>query len=144
MRAFAYRLLGMREYSIFELARRIRQKWPEAEGISDLVEALSEENLVSDERYVEAFLRSRIQRHQGPLKIKAALRTKGVSDFLIDAGLGAYSDDWTNLAREWLERQHSGPFDFDEKKKYYRRLVSRGFTHNQAMDAFVGAAHGRD
>jgi len=137
MRAFAYRLLGMREYSVFELAQRIRRKWPEAEGISDLVEVLVEENLVSDERYVEAFLRSRIQRHQGPLKIKAALRTKGVSDGLISMELEKYSGEWTAMAREWLERQHSGPFDFDEKKKYYRRLVSRGFTHNQSMDAFV-------
>ena len=135
MRAFAYRLLGRREYSIFELGQRIRQKWPEAEGVSELLDALSEENLVSDERYVEAFVRFRIQRHQGPLKIKAALRGKGVSDSLVDASLGAYSDQWIDLAREWLARQHSGDFDFEQRKKYYRRLQSRGFTHSQAMDA---------
>ena len=135
MRAFAYRLLGQREYSFQELFNRISRKWPQANDIQEFVSQLEEENLVSDQRFAESFLRSRVQRHQGPLKIKAALRTKGVSDFLIGAGLGAYSDDWTNLAREWLERQHSGPFDFDEKKKYYRRLKSRGFTHNQAMDA---------
>jgi regulatory protein len=135
MRAFAYRLLGRREYSIFELGRRIRQKWPEAEGVGELLEALSEENLVSDERYVEAFVRSRIQRHQGPLKIKAALRGKGVSDSLVSTELEKYSGQWTELAREWLSRQVSGELDFEQKKKFYRRLQSRGFSHSQSMDA---------
>ena len=135
MRAFAYRLLGRREYSIFELDRRIRQKWPEASGISELVEALAGENLISDERYAEAFVRFRLQRFQGPLKITAALRTKGVSDVLVSREINAHSEEWTDLAAQWLERQNPGSIDFEQKKKYYRRLTSRGFTHDQAMDA---------
>ena len=135
MRAFAYRLLGRREYSVFELDRRIRQKWPEATGVQDLLEALVEENLLSDERFTESFVRFRIQRYQGPLKIKAALRTKGVSDHLISRELDAHTEEWLDLAIEWLDRQNVGEIDFDAKKKYYRRLMSRGFTHSQAMDA---------
>ena len=135
MRAFAYRLLGRREYSVFELDRRIRQKWREAEGVTDLLDALVEENLLSDERFTEAFVRFRAQRYQGPLKIKAALRTKGVSDHLISRELDARSEQWLDLACRWLDRQNIGEIDFDAKKKYYRRLMSRGFTHAQAMDA---------
>jgi regulatory protein len=135
MRAFAYRLLGRREYSVFELDRRIRQKWPEATAVEELVEALVDENLVSDERYTESFVRFRLQRFQGPLKIKAALRTKGISDALIFRELNAHSEEWTDLATQWLERQNPGSIDFEKKKKYYRRLTSRGFTHDQAMDA---------
>jgi regulatory protein len=135
MRAFAYRLLGRREYSVFELDRRIRQKWPEATAVEELVEALVDENLVSDERYTESFVRFRLQRFQGPLKIKAALRTKGISDALISRELNAHSKEWTDLATQWLERQNPGSIDFEKKKKYYRRLTSRGFTHDQAMDA---------
>ena len=139
LRAFAYRLLGRREYSVFELGQRIRQKWHAAEGIDELSEellqALQGENLLSDERFVESFVRSRVGRHQGPLKIRAALRDKGVSDALVSDELEAYSDQWTGLATEWLSRQLSGPIDYDLKKKFYRRLASRGFTHSQAMDA---------
>ncbi len=139
LRAFAYRLLGRREYSVFELGQRIRQKWSGADGVEeraeDLLEALQEENLLSDERFAESFVRSRVDRFQGPLKIKAALREKGVSDALISAELDARSGEWTDLASEWLERQLSGPIDFAMKKKFYRRLASRGFTHSQAMDA---------
>jgi regulatory protein len=139
MRAFAYRLLGRREYSVFELRQRLLQKWRGAEDIDtladELLEALEEENLLSDERFVESFVRSRINRQQGPLKIKAALGQKGVSDSLVSMELEAHSGEWTDLATEWLERNHSGPIDFDMKKKLYRRLANRGFTHSQAMDA---------
>jgi regulatory protein len=135
MRAFAYRLLGRREYSTAELGQRLRQKWPGATGIGTLIDALVQENLVSDERFVEAFVRFRLQRFQGPLKIQAALRSKGVSDALIARELEARSGEWPGLAARWLERQVAGILDFDAKRKYYRRLVSRGFTHDQAMDA---------
>lgn len=135
MRAFAYLLLGRREYSIFELDRRLRKKWPEADNVEELVAALSDEDLVSDERYTESFVRFRVQRFQGPLKIMAALRSKGISDYLISRELDARSEEWPELAAQWLERQNTGPIDFNLKKKYYRRLTSRGFTHGQAMDA---------
>ena len=135
MRAFAYRLLGRREYSAFELGRRIRQKWPDAGGTEELVAALVEENLLSDERFTESFVRSRLRRYQGPLKIRAAIRSKGVDDGLVNCELDSHAHEWTPLAREWLEGQHQGPIDFELKKKFYRRLVSRGFTHDQAMDA---------
>ena len=135
MRAFAYRLLGRREYSVFELDRRIRKKWPHATAVGELVVTLVEENLVSDERYAESFVRFRLQRFQGPLKIMAALRTKGISDALISRELDAHSEEWPQRATQWLERQNPGSIDFEKKKKYYRRLVNRGFTHDQAMDA---------
>ncbi|MGI9320836.1 MAG: regulatory protein RecX [Thiogranum sp.] len=135
MRAFAYRLLGRREYSVRELSNRISRKWPQASDIESFIDKLSDEDLVSDERFAEAFLRSRVQRHQGPMKIKAELRGKGVPDSIISGTLDSMRGQWRALAAKWLDRQHSGPIDFADKKKYYRRLVNRGFSHDQAMDA---------
>jgi regulatory protein len=137
LRAYAYRLLGRREYSVYELDQRLRRKWPDLESavIDDLVEGLAEENLLSDERFAESYVRSTIQRHQGPLKIRAALRAKGVADAVISGELDRRPGQWTDLAAEWLQRQHPGPLDFDARTKFYRRLVNRGFTHDQAMDA---------
>ena len=139
LRAFAYRLLGRREYSVFELRQRLLQKWS---GVSEtevlveqLLDALVDENLLSDERFAECFVRSRVARHQGPLKIRAALRQKGIDDALASVELDARSGSWSELAAEWLSRQHAGPVDFETRKKLYRRLVNRGFTHDQAMAA---------
>jgi SOS response regulatory protein OraA/RecX len=49
--------------------------------------------------------------------------------------LERHAGQWTDLASSWLKRQNSGPLDFDARKKFYRRLLSRGFSHDQAMDA---------
>lgn len=137
LRAFAYRLLGRREYSVFELDQRLRKKWPQAgpDAIADLLEALAAENVLSDERFTESFVRMVVQKQQGPLKIRAALRSRGVADALISRELDRHSDQWIDLASGWLQRQHPGPLDFDSRGKYYRRLLNRGFTHDQAMDA---------
>lgn len=135
MRAFAYLLLGRREYSVLELGNRMRRKWPHADGIEALVNQLEEENLVCDQRFAESFLRSRIQKHQGPLKIRADLRGRGVPDSIIADALESQSGSWQALATAWLSRQHPDVIGFKDKPKYYRRLLNRGFSHSQAMNA---------
>ena len=141
LRAWAYRLLGRREYSVAELGQRLRQKWPGVESgsgsdpFAELLDALVAENLLSDERFTESFVRSQVQRQHGPLKIRAALRAKGVADSLIARELERQADTWADLAAQWLERQHTGPLDYASRGKFYRRLLNRGFTHDQAMDA---------
>jgi regulatory protein len=137
VRAFAYRLLGRREYSVRELDQRIRRKWPrlESAAVEDLLDALVAENLLSDERFTESYVRTLMQKLQGPLKIRAALRARGVSDALISLELERHAGQWADLATGWLQRQHTGPLDFDGRGKFYRRLLNRGFSHDQAMDA---------
>lgn len=144
LRDYAVRLLGQREYSVRELDRRLRRKWSGLDGgpLEELLAALVDENLLSDARFAESYLRSQVQRYSGPLKIRAALRERGVSDAIIAAALDQPAGDWTDLAAAWLERQHPGPLDFDARGKYYRRLVNRGFTHDQAMDAVNGQQGG--
>lgn len=137
LRAYAYRLLGRREYAVAELDQRLRQKWPEADAgtVEELLEALVDENLLSDARFAESFVRSHVQRHQGPRKIRAALSARGVDDALASRELDAHAGQWTDLAAAWLERQQPGELDYAARGKFYRRLLNRGFTHDQAMDA---------
>jgi regulatory protein len=137
LRAFAYRLLGRREYSVRELDQRLQRKWPGLDqgAAEELLQALVDENLLSDERFAESYVRSQVQRHQGPRKIRANLQARGVADSIIAGELERYAGEWTELASAWLERQHPGDLDFDARGKYYRRLANRGFTHDQAMDA---------
>jgi len=147
LRAFAYRLLGRREYSVCELRQRLLQKWRDAgdveAAVEELLVALQDENLLSDERFVESFVRSRVGRFQGPLKIRAELRERGVDEALVSGELEARSGEWADLATEWLARQHNGPVDFDTRGKLYRRLANRGFTHDQAMAAIDRVSRGR-
>jgi regulatory protein len=139
LRAYAMRLLSRREYAVRELHSKVCNKWrgqDDIEFLADqLVDDLQQEGSLSDERYVEAFVRSRRQRSQGPLKIRAELRQKQLPDSLIEQYLDSEEQQWLDLASAWLARQDTGNLDFEGRAKFYRRLINRGFSHDQAMSA---------
>lgn len=154
MRIFAGQLLARREYAVQELQARLLKKWsekssgkcsdqsPGSEGIelliATLIASLQAEGALSDERFTASFIRSRCQRYQGPLKIQAELRQRGVPEHLIESQLHDRAEEWVPMAESWLSRQHSGTLDFTDRARYYRRLINRGFSHAQAMAALQG------
>lgn len=133
------RLLGRREYAVHELCDRLCAHWRAEEGIqqlaSQLVEELVSEGAVSDQRYVASFVRSREQRSQGPIKIRAELRQRKLPADLVEQALGRDAGYWVDLAANWLARQTKTELNFEDRARCYRRLVSRGFSHEQAMNA---------
>lgn len=141
MRGYAERLLARREYAVLELQARLLKKWPGLEQIgarvAEIISALQADGVLSDERFAESFIRSRRQRGHGPVKIQAELRQRQVPAAVIAGKLEQAQDDWVTLAGAWLARQCPGPLDFASRAKYYRRLMSRGFSHQQAMDALA-------
>ncbi|MBV1878497.1 MAG: RecX family transcriptional regulator [Pseudomonadales bacterium] len=60
---------------------------------------LRDENLQSDYRLAEAYIRSRSNRGQGPIKIKAELRAKGLVDRMIIDAFDMAAIDWPLLAQ---------------------------------------------
>lgn len=136
---YAGRLLAVREYAVCELEARLLRKWAGAEQlesrVAELVDTLQTNGALSDSRFAEAYIRSRCQRHNGPIKIRAELRRRQVPDSIIEEHLLQLEGDWVPLAAAWLSHQQSGPLDFSARARYYRRLMSRGFSHQQAMDA---------
>lgn len=135
VRSHALRLLSRREYSVGELVDKLRKKWGSSVVVGEVVASLEAEDLVSDSRFAEAFVRSRIARFQGPRKIRAQLAQRFVTGSQSDAAVHGAGCDWTRLAAEWVRRQSGETLDHDARAAYYRRLVNRGFTHDQAMDA---------
>jgi regulatory protein len=134
---YAGRLLARREHSVGELRRKLERKWPGDEGIESALERLVEERMLSDQRFAAAFVRSRVTRLQGPRKIRAELKQRFLCDADIATALESEESSWTDLAMQWLARQGSGASDYEGRARYYRRLVNRGFTHDQAMDALT-------
>jgi len=104
------------------------------------VEALVAEGLLSNARYAESFIHSRFQRGQGPQKIRAELRERGVDEALIEAGLELYAPHWQGLL-ESVRLKRFGPArpeDFRERSRQMRFLMQRGFTAEQ-IDALFRA-----
>ena len=104
------------------------------------VNELVAQGLLSDARYAESFIHSRFQRGQGPQKIRAELRERGVDDALIEAGLELYAPHWQQLI-EQVRLKRFGPArpdDFRERSRQMRFLMQRGFTAEQIDALFRG------
>jgi regulatory protein len=104
------------------------------------VEALLAQGLLSDARYAESFIHSRFQHGNGPQKIRAELRERGVDEALIEAGLELYAPHWQELL-ESVRLKRFGPArpdDFRERSRQMRFLMQRGFTAEQIDALFRG------
>jgi regulatory protein len=98
------------------------------------------QGLLSNARFAESFIHSRFQRGQGPQKIRAELRERGVDDALIDAGLDLYAPHWQELL-EQVRLKRFGPTppdNYRERSRQMRFLMQRGFTAEQIDALFRG------
>ena len=56
IRFAAMSLLAMREHSVSELREKLSRKFPLHPAINSVLDALAEQNLVSDKRFAESFI----------------------------------------------------------------------------------------
>ena len=84
----AITLLARREHSRLELSNKLRTK-PYSENIDlvSLCDHLEASDYLSNERFAEMFVYSRILRGKGEMKIRYELRQRGISDTLADSVL---------------------------------------------------------
>ena len=139
-RLAAMDMLARREHSRHELQEKLAQRFPDfsiEEVIVPVLERLSEENLQSDERFVEAFVRYRSSRGNGPLKIAAELYPKKIAESLLKSAL-ANAGDFNALCLEALQKKAGSTHDVSvrERMKWSRFLQQRGFTTEQIRQAF--------
>lgn len=124
-------LLGMREYSRQELLNKLKRKdYVQDLDLEKLLDELEAGDYLNNERFVESFVRYRITRGQGAIKISNELRNRGICNSLIKRNLNNDKINWYDLAAAQLEKKYgqSKSEDFKEKAKRMRFLSSRGFT----------------
>ena len=130
-------LLGRREHSRAELlAKLVRSGHGRAEA-ERTVEDLAERDLVSDARFAEAFIRSRIERGGGPLRIRRDLEARGVESSIVGRLLDPDDEEWETRARGAREKRFGAaqPAGRSEAARQARFLLARGFTHRQVRRA---------
>lgn len=137
LRNYCYALLARREYSKKKITEKLRGKFPEAslEEINEVVLDLEQKNIISDQRFAEVFVRSKINSGWGKNKIKFNLVQKGIPKELIEAEMAKVVPD-SEIILELVNRKfkkilESKPESYDEKmknkQKIYRFLSSRGY-----------------
>ncbi|PWG60962.1 RecX family transcriptional regulator [Spiribacter halobius] len=141
------RLLARREHSRRELARKLGQRGHPAPVIGRALDELAAENLQSDARFAEAYVRSRLERGYGPVRIEAELGERGVDAALVRPLLEADDDEWIERCREAHARRFGhAPGDLRERARQTRFLANRGFSASQIRRTLelAGAAEPAD
>ena len=124
--------LARRDYASEDLRVKLLGKGYDAAVVSPLLDALRDEKLLDDRRYLENFVAYHAARGQGPLRVRLDLRRHGLQGPVVEEYLDAYPD-W--IAQ--LQKARSKKFGADPPKNYADRQLQarflgyRGFTSAQ-------------
>ena len=131
-------LLARREHSRLELYQKLKQRQFEPDVINSELNKLLDEGLQSDERYAEAFLRSRIDKGKGPNIILSELSQRGIDELIASNVISNITDEeWNDLAYEAMNKKlgNEAELDYDKQLKLMKFLSNRGFTRSQIEKA---------
>ncbi|MFK5915528.1 MAG: regulatory protein RecX [Woeseiaceae bacterium] len=140
VRVAAMDYLSRREHATQELFQKLNAKEEyEADDIHEALSRLIKQDLLNDQRFTESFIQQRLNRGSGPLKIRAELRQKGVSDAMIGQLLDERDTAWRESARSVRLKKYGTEQakDMKEKAKQNRFLQSRGFSSEQIRYAML-------
>ncbi|MDE2212141.1 MAG: recombination regulator RecX [Betaproteobacteria bacterium] len=128
LRARALALLGRREHTRHELARKLAGHAETPEVLDALLETLTEEGLLSDVRAAEAVLRVRSGR-QGLLRIRQELKQRGVPEDVAASALEtARGEELASARHVWSKKFSHPPTNAEERARQGRYLQNRGFS----------------
>lgn len=131
-------MLARREHATKEIREKLLGKGIAPRLVDDTLEKLVAEGLLSDRRFVEAYLQSRRNRGYGPLRIQAELRLRGIDDELIDGYINLHDKQWSDSIRNVWHKRFADhiPADVKERARQMRFLQYRGFTNEQISRLF--------
>ncbi len=128
----AVRSLSQREHARRELERKLASKGHAPQLVEQVMDYLHTHDLQSDDRFAESFVRSRVQKGYGPVKIRQELASRGLGEEALERQLTEPADFWLSVARRALARKfgHSSDeveIDRDAWNTRARFLARRGF-----------------
>lgn len=143
VRGQAISLLARSEHSRFLLTQKLLQRDLPVDIIRSVLDDLERDGALSDRRYAESWVRSRLSGHpEDPRHMVARLRERGIAGDLAAAAVeSVMRDDGTDeagLAREYAERLTRRRALSGEQ--IVDKLVRRGFSHRVARSVAADAA----
>ena len=129
VRRAAMDLLARREHSRVELERKLAQRGALAELVAPALDQLQQDGLLSEERFVEVFIRSRTNAGYGPVRLLSELESKGITRECAREALRSSAVDWSAVAFDvWSRKFGSLPEQPKERARQIRFLAYRGFS----------------
>lgn len=131
----AVRLLGHRERSSAELARRLRNAGYPGPIVSAVVARFTELELVDDVRFASMWARSRAASGYGRRRVSRELAEKGIAPETAEPILDELFAEATQTDRAEAALRGARPRTRAEREKLLRRLIARGFDFGTAIAA---------
>ncbi len=105
--------------------------------MSEVLDALAGEGALSDERFAEDYVRARIARGFGPLRIGEELRGRGIAADVAAEAASLSEREWVALAHAACRKRFGDApvTSLNEKARQIRFLAQRGFTQAQCHRA---------
>jgi len=141
LRRAAMDYLARREHSFYELTQKLNKKFPESDSslLLEALDVLKTENLQSDDRFTESYVRYRKSRGFAYLHIRADLAGRRVSEMVVAKYLSKADEHWQisagQLAAKRLRSQERLSFGSKEHRKLCGFLISRGFSSAEVRKA---------
>jgi SOS response regulatory protein OraA/RecX len=127
----ALRSIEIRPHSIYELKRKLAEKFPDDEGmILKVIEEMEGVQLLSDRRFAEEFVHHLIQKNIGRIKIEVETRRKGLGKEAVEQILLDENWDEAESAKKALDEKESRINETDPRRKKMKLmnfLRNRGF-----------------
>jgi len=133
-------LLARREHATDEVRGKLCALGFDPSAVAEVLSDLREEGLLSDARFAQSFVRSRVERGHGPMRIRHELQARGLDGALIDQSLHEHDREWPGRI-DAVRRKRFGarvPGDLKERLRQARFLQYRGFTSEQIRAVLDG------
>ena len=129
LREKAMDYLARREHSRYELLQKLQKQEASRDEIDLVLDQLIADNLQSDVRFAEHYVRSRVMRGYGPVVVQHELSIRGVDDVIIEKTLSEAAIDWVAMLQDvWRKKFANFPSDVKDKARQFRFLSQRGFS----------------
>ncbi|MBL4762431.1 MAG: regulatory protein RecX [Gammaproteobacteria bacterium] len=140
IRETALNLLARREHSALELQQKLAIRGYPEDAVESLLQVLQKEHLQSDERFTESYIRYRISKGFGPIKISNELVERGLAEGLIQNQFEMQAADWSLLLKQQRQKKFGSliPSDYNERMRQARFLQTRGFPADLIMQVLGG------
>lgn len=129
----ALNLLARREHSDRELERKLLGRGFSGQEVRSVIQELVQQGSLSNTRFAEQYVYSRVEKGFGPLRIRAELRERGVDDGVSGPFMDTNAEIWDERASAARTKRFGPnlPVDFKERARQTRFLQQRGYTQDQ-------------
>jgi len=147
----AIELLARREHSRLELMRKLaphraledEEPIRSQQRLASVLDGLASNGYQSDERFTEAYVRSRLRKGFGLQRIAMELAQRGIADDIAAPVLSDYDNNHGGelnaadvIFSTWQKKFGLPPQDFKERVKQQRFLQYRGFSDEEIAQLF--------